>query len=150
MGGGYRYYLIGLFWFRLDYECILLLGAGNRRGSFIMDVWSPLKQSGLDSSFNSGLTVASLKKKWEKKVERVSETIRQELLRQAGAWCWCWCWCLHRIDVPEGDRDGFTSCLLRTPPPADELIVIRFTADSLFTRPHLIQMTAPAEGGGHL
>lgn len=67
MGGGYRYYLMGLFWFRMDYRCTLLLAVGNQRESFITDVSRPLKQSGLDSSFDSGLTVVSLKKKKEKK-----------------------------------------------------------------------------------
>lgn len=66
MGGGYRYYLMGLFCFRMDYRCTLLLAVGNQKGFFIMDVSRPLKQSGLDSSFNSGLTVVSLKKEGKK------------------------------------------------------------------------------------
>lgn len=105
MGGGYRYYLMGLFWFRMDYRCTLLLVVGNQRESFITDVSRPLKQSSLDSRFDSGLTVVSLKKKKEKKkMDRVSQTIHQELLRQAALWCFH-----HCIDVSEGDQAGFTS-----------------------------------------
>lgn len=85
-----------------------LLGVGNQWGSFIMDVCRALKQSGLDRSFNSGLTVMSLKKKG-KKMDWESQTIHQGLLRQAALCCF-----LHCINISEGDQAGFTSRPLRT------------------------------------
>lgn len=56
-----------------------------------MDVSRPQKQVGLDSGFNSGLTVVSLKKKEKEKrkekMERLSETIHRELLQQVALCC---------------------------------------------------------------
>lgn len=69
-----------------------------------MDVCRRLKQSGLDSSFNSGLTVVSLKKEKEKNMNTVSQTIRQELARQAAL-----CRFRHRIDASKADLAEFTS-----------------------------------------
>lgn len=108
MGGGYRYYLMGLFWFRMDYGCTLLLAVGNQRESFFMDVSRPQKLVSLDSGFNSGLSVVSLKKKEkEEKSDRLSQTIHQELLRQAALCCFH-----HCIDISEADQARFTSCPL--------------------------------------
>lgn len=105
----HRKHLMGLFWFRMDYGCTPLLAVGNQRQSLIMDISRPLKQSGFDSSFTSGLTVVSLKKKKEEKRDRVSQTIHQEPLQQAAL-----CRFHHWIDVSETDQAGFTSHPLRT------------------------------------
>lgn len=111
MGGGYRYYLMGLFWFRMDYGCTLLLAFGNQRESFFMDVSRPQKLVSLDSGFSSGLSVVSLKKKAKekKKTDRFSQAIHQELLRQAALCCFH-----HCIDISEADQARFTSCPLQT------------------------------------
>lgn len=143
MGGGYRYYLMGLFWFRMNYRCTLLLAVGNQRESFIADVSRPLKQSGLDSSFDSGLTVVSLKKKKEKK--KWTECRKRSIRSCSDRWL-----CAVSTTVSTSlkeTRPDSPHAHFGLSPRTDELVTIRFTADSVFTGPHLTQITASGEGG---
>lgn len=106
---------------------------GRKGGGFIRDASNRAALTG-------ALTrdaVVSLKKRvgggWI-----VSGRIRQELLRQA-ALCRSLLW-IHLQDSPHAHFG-----LL---PLTYELIRSRFTAGSLFTGPHLMQITASVAGGG--
>lgn len=77
MAGGSRYHLVGLSWFTMDYGYALLLAVGNQRFIFfITDVSRPLKQSGPDSSFDSGLWTGEKKNKTGRGSERISQKLR--------------------------------------------------------------------------